>query len=72
MATPVQTSQSPPVPRAAAEGQKGSFELAAERARARYTDQVWALLDPGQRSNAIYAELRLIDTEAARTKPKRD
>jgi hypothetical protein len=70
MATPVQTSQSPPVPEAATEGQKSSFELAAERARARFPDEVWALLDRGQRSNAIYAELRLIDSEAARTKPK--
>jgi hypothetical protein len=58
------------VPRAAAEDHKSSFELAAERARARFPSGVWALLEPGQRSDAIYAELRLIDAEAARTKPE--
>ncbi len=37
------------------------FDLAAARARARYSAEEWVLLDPGKRSTAIYAELRRID-----------
>ena len=37
------------------------FELAAARAQALYSAEAWALLDPGTRSTAIYAELRRID-----------
>jgi hypothetical protein len=37
------------------------FDIAAARARARYSAEEWVLLDPGKRSTAIYAELRRID-----------
>ena len=48
--------------------QKSSFELAAERARGRYPAEVWSQLGPGQRSQAIYEELRVIDEEVTRTR----
>ena len=44
---------------------KTSFELAAERARARYSAEMWGQLGPGERSYAIYDELRRIDAEQA-------
>jgi hypothetical protein len=71
MAAPAQTAQSPPVPQAAAEGPQGEFELAVERARARFPTTVWWLLEPGRRTGAIYAELRLIDGEGVRAQSKR-
>ncbi len=37
------------------------FDIAASRANARYTAEAWALLDPGKRTAAIYAELRRLD-----------
>lgn len=42
------------------------FEVAAARARARYSPEEWVLLDPGKRSTAIYAELRRIDGSFSR------
>ena len=42
------------------------FEVAAARAKARYSAEEWVLLDPGKRSTAIYAELRRIDGSFSR------
>jgi hypothetical protein len=60
---------SPPSPSAStvkASEQLTSFELAAQRAYARYSAEVWTQLAPGERSQAIYEELRSIDKETAR------
>ena len=46
--------------------QKTSFEFAAERARARYPAEIWSQLGPGERSQAIYQELRALDEEIVR------
>jgi hypothetical protein len=37
------------------------FDLAAARARARYSAEEWVLLDPGRRSASIYDELKKLD-----------
>ena len=42
------------------------FDIAAARARARYTAEEWVVLDPAKRSTAIYAELRRIDGTLSR------
>ena len=42
------------------------FEVAAARAKARYSAEEWVLLDPGKRSTAIYSELRRIDGSFSR------
>jgi hypothetical protein len=57
----------PPSLEAGAE-QKSSFEMAADRARARFPAEVWSQLGRGQRSQAIFDELRVIDEEVARTR----
>jgi hypothetical protein len=68
MASSFKESQSPAaVPTVGAGDQKTSFELAVERALGRYSAEMWAQLAPGERSQAIYEELRLIDTETALT-----
>lgn len=41
------------------------FDLAAARAMGRYTAEQWAMLEPFQRSQAIYAELRRLDAGLA-------
>ena len=46
--------------------QPDRFELAAQRARARFSAEEWVLLDPGRRSGAIYTELRRIDLVGGR------
>lgn len=42
------------------------FEVAAARAKARYSAEEWVLLDSSKRSTAIYAELRRIDGSFSR------
>jgi hypothetical protein len=66
-----ESSPAPRPPVAEASAQKTSFEVAVERALARYSAEMWGQLGPGERSQAIYEELRLIDAEAAHATPGR-
>ena len=53
--------------RLVADGEPQSrFDLAAGRAMARHTPAEWALLEPTKRTDAIYRELRRLDTEFSR------
>ncbi len=47
-------------------GPPSSFDVAAARAMARYSPAEWALLEPSQRTEAIYAELRRLDSALRR------
>lgn len=51
------------------------FDIAAERAMSKHSAAEWALLEPGERTDSIYAELRRLDAEFSRKRssgsPKR-
>jgi hypothetical protein len=48
-----------------------SFQLAARRARQAYSGDDWMSLRPRERAEAIYRELRLIDTSEVAARPVR-
>lgn len=62
--------RAPAPPPAPDPGPASRFDVAASRAMARYTPAEWALLEPSRRTQAIYAELRRVDSEVNPRPPR--
>ena len=52
-----------PEPASTEPAPQSRFDIAAERAMARYSAAEWVLLEPVRRTGAIYEELRRLDAE---------